>query len=235
MNICRLRLVAAISIAVFAALVLTTRQTWADTSNPSSKLDKLVEQLQDHYNKTTSFTAKFNEQIIPVGGLKRARQGIVYYQRPGRMRWEFVTPVKELIVSDGTTVYDYQPDMDQVVEVPLKQAFRSSAATAFLLGMGNLKRDFTVSSSSGGKAPSGDKASDGLIHLTLKPNDGGNRIDLGLDPKTYNIETLKLTDQLGNVTLLNFSDIQTDVKLDSKLFAFKVPQGADIVRQPSAP
>ncbi len=58
------------------------------------------------------------------------------------MRWEFETPDKQTIVSDGETLYSYDPDLNQVSETPLKQALKSSSAISFLLGIGNINRDF---------------------------------------------------------------------------------------------
>jgi len=52
-------------------------------------------------------------------------------------------PKKQTIVSDGETLYSYDPDLNQVVETPLKQALKSRPArTSFLLGIGNINRDF---------------------------------------------------------------------------------------------
>ena len=52
---------------------------------------------------------------------------------------------QELIVSDGKQLYNYEPDLNQVIETPLEQAFRSSSFAAFLLGIGNVQRDFNAS------------------------------------------------------------------------------------------
>jgi len=42
------------------------------------------------------------------------------------MRWEFAAPEVQTIVSDGEMLYSYDPDLNQVVEAPLKQALKSS-------------------------------------------------------------------------------------------------------------
>ncbi len=226
-NTCKICLATAVvSAALWLAGPATALARTADSAAPN--LDTVLTRLQKHYDQTTSFSAKFSEEIIPVGGMKRERSGTVYYRRPGKMRWEFGGPEKDLIVSDGVKVYNYQPDLSQVVEIPVKQAFRSSAATAFLLGIGNLKRDFKVSG-----AP--EAAADGLIHLMLVPRDGGDNIELGLNPRNYDIVTLRFADQLGNVTALRFTDIRNGATLDPALFAFKAPAGVDIVQAPSNP
>lgn len=214
--------------ATFFALVLCSAGSGWCAQGESPGLRKLLDRLQRHYQQTTSFTAKFNQKITPAGGIERGRDGTVYYRKPGRMRWEFGGNDTETIVSDGTTLYTYQPDLNQVIETPLEQAFRSSSAASFLLGVGNLERDFDAS------LPAAPPA-DGLKHVVLKPKADGETIEMGLDPATFDIRSLRLTDQLGNVTYLSFSQIKTGAALDDKMFIFTPPAGVDIVKAPPAP
>jgi outer membrane lipoprotein carrier protein len=193
---------------------------YASTSAPS--LDTTLTRLQQRYDCSRSLQANFDETLSSPGGMTRVRKGTVYFRKVGRMRWEFAAPSEGTVVSDGKTVYDYEKDLNQVVELPLGEALKSSA-TAFLLGLGNIRRDFKVSRPA---AP----ASDGLTHVILVPKGGGDTMDLGLDPKSYDIINFKLTNQVGGVTELKFSDIRTNVALDDSLFRFTVPEGADIVR-----
>src|SRR5258708_1035892 len=201
----------------------------APVSAPNrSELKQVLDRLQRHYRDTNSFSAKFNEEITTVGAPKRERTGVVSFRKPGRMRWEFAAPEVQTIVSDGEMLYSYDPDLNQVVETPLKQAIKSSSATSFLLGMGNINRDFKA-------AFPKSVSSDNLIHLMLNSKAGGYRIEIGLDPNDYNLVTLRLTDQLGDVTKVDFSDIQNNVAMPDSVFAFKAPAGADIVSAPATP
>jgi outer membrane lipoprotein carrier protein len=195
---------------------------------PSRELKQALDRLQKHYHDTNSFTAKFNEEITSVGAPARKRRGTVSFRKPGRMLWEFQEPEKQTIVSDGETLYSYDPDLNQVVETPLKQALKSSSATSFLLGIGNVNRDFKA-------AFANPPTATGLVDLILDAKTGGYKIEVGLDPKTYNLMTLMLTDQLGDVTKIDFSDIHDNVELPDSTFAFKVPAGADIVTAPATP
>lgn len=184
-------------------------------------LEATVTRLQQRYDSTRSLRASFSEALSSPGGMKRTRTGSVYFKKVGRMRWEFGEPRVETIVSDGKLVYDYEPDLNQVVEVPVSKALKTNA-TAFLLGLGNLKRDFNAALPA--KAPA-----DGLVHVVLTPKGGGDQMELGLDPQSYNIVNFTLTDQVGNVTELKFRDIRTNLALDDSLFRFVVPPDADIV------
>jgi outer membrane lipoprotein carrier protein len=177
----------AVTALLFVAAPLHS-ETMAPNGAPVSKnLRQVLDRLQKHYHDTNSFTAKFNEEIATVGAPKKQRQGTVSFRKPGRMRWEFNDPEKQTIVSDGTTLYSYDPDLNQVVETPLKQALKSSSATSFLLGIGNINRDF--------KAAFAHPATPtGLVDLILDAKTGGYKIEVGLDPTTYNLMTLTLTD-----------------------------------------
>jgi outer membrane lipoprotein carrier protein len=154
--------------------------------------------------------------------MARARKGTVYFRKVGRMRWEFAAPSEGTVVSDGNTVYDYEKDLNQVVELPVNKALKSSATT-FLLGLGNIRRDFKVSMPA--VTPG-----DGLIHVILTPKNGGDTMELGLDPKSYDIVKFKLTNQVGGITELKFNDVRTNLALDDSLFRFTIPDGVDIVR-----
>ena len=217
------------AIVMFLAAAPLHSDTMAPNGAPVSKdLKQVLDRLQKHYRDTNSFTAKFNEEIATVGAPKRQRQGTVSFRKPGRMRWDFETPEKQTIVSDGEMLYSYDPDLNQVVKTPLKQALKSSSATSFLLGIGNINRDF--------KAAFAHPATPtGLVDLILDAKTGGYKIEVGLDPKSYNLMKLTLTDQLGDVTKIDFSDVHDNVELPDSNFAFNAPAGADIVTAPASP
>jgi len=143
------------------------------------------------------------------------------------MRWEFDAPQTETVVSDGHKLYDYQPDLNQVLEVPLDRAFKSAAPLSFLLGMGDLRRDFNVS------IPA-HAASDPMLRVVLTPKGGGDRVEMGLNPSTYDLMAAKVTDALGNTTSIRFTSVQTNVQLADSMFRFQVPPGADVVLPPGA-
>ena len=223
----RILLLASFLIVLAIASLSQANTMAAQGAPPSTELKQVLDRLQRHYRETRSFSAKFNEEIATVGAPKRNRSGKVSFLKPGRMRWDFDEPEKQIIVSDGETVYSYDPDLNQVVETPLRQAIKSSSATSFLLGMGNISRDF--------KAQFADTPTPDLIRLKLDAKTGGYKIEIGVDPKTYNLTTLTLTDQLGDVTKISFSDIHDNVELSESTFAFKTPAGADVVTAPATP
>ena len=185
-------------------------------------LNTVLDRLQQHYQATKSFSAGFDETIARPGVPPVRRNGTIYYKKPGKLRWEFEGSQAETIVSDGTTIYDYDPGLNQVVETPLAQAVHSQAAAAFLLGAGDLNRDFNAVGISG-------PDSSGIVQVSLTPRQGGERIEAGIDRKTYNVTGLSIVDAMGNQTHFKFSNIELNPPLEDSRFTFTPPNGADIV------
>lgn len=206
------------------SLILIGAQDRA-ASGESPQLKRVLDGIQRRYQDTQSFSASFNEVIEAVGSSKRERSGTMYLRKPGKMRWNFKKPDTETIVSDGTTLYNYDPDLEQVVETPLKQALASSSAAAFLLGAGSIEHEFDATMQS-------DATSGGVTRVQLVPKVAGNQIDLSVDSKTFDILGLTLKDQLGNTTAISFSDVKHNAPMSDALFVFTVPPGADIVTAP---
>jgi len=219
------------SLALFVMVGATTLMvgragaTVTAAAQPKTNLKSILDRLQRHYETTDSFAAKFTETLTSASGPPRERSGKVAYRKGGRIRWEFDQPAPESVIADGVTLYDYDPGLNQVIEMPLGDAFKSRSAAAFIIGVANLQRDFNAQ-------PLADPPADGLEHLVVTPKDGGDRIGLGLDAKTLNIVTLQVADALGNSTLLKFSDIERNVSLAPSMFAFTPPPGTDIVTAP---
>ncbi len=219
--------IAAVAVAAsLAAATAALAGTYA--GQQSAELRSILDKIQRHYDATKSSSAHFHEEIVPVGGMKRVREGTVYFRKPGRMRWDFTTPTAETIVSDGEQLYSYEPDLNQVIESPLKQALKTNTAVGFLLGIGNIRRDFDA-------ALPAAKPTDGRVHVLLRPKADGLKFELVLDPATYDIVGFTMTDQIGDVTKLSFTAIRDNPPLDDALFAFEAPEGADIVTAPAPP
>jgi outer membrane lipoprotein carrier protein len=193
---------------------------------PAPKVGEVVRKLQARYDATKDFTADFT-QTVEAATLGQPLQstGLVFFKRPGRMRWEFVAPEKQTIVADGKTLWVYQPESHQVLKAPFRAAFQSATPLSFLLGVGELARDFDATLVA---------AKPDAIRLKLVPKHEHEIGVLVLDvsPKTYDILAAEVTDPLGNVTRLKFSNMKRDVGLDDAKFTFRAPPGTDVVESP---
>ena len=213
---------ALLALCVFAAGVS------AGASQP--KVAEVVRKLQARYDATKDFTADFSEAVEAATlGKTLESSGQVFFKRPGRMRWEFVEPEQQTIVADGQTLWVHQPDHHQVLKTPFRAAFQSATPISFMFGVGELAKEFTPSLV---PIPGTD-----AIRLKLVPKQEHEIGVLVLDvnAQTYDIVAAEVTDPLGNVTRLKFSNLKRDVGLEDSKFAFETPPGTDVVEPPVNP
>ena len=69
----------------------------------------------------------------------------MFVKKPGKMRWNYKSPEEKVFVSDGRQIQLYVPADKQVMISPLPADDQATSAVLFLMGRGNLTRDFTVS------------------------------------------------------------------------------------------
>jgi outer membrane lipoprotein carrier protein len=73
-------------------------------------------------------------------------------------------------------------------------------------------------------------AKDGIEWLEAKPKDreaGFERIRMGFDAK--GLQAMELTDNFGQTTILRFTKLDPNAKVDAKEFRFDPPKGADVL------
>ena len=103
--------------------------------------DAFMDRIQTVYQGIRSFSGRFTQEDRQKDGKVLQAQGQVAYERPGRMRWNYEPPNEQLVVTDGRSVWLYDPLLDNVTVQPLEEVTQGTPL-AFLLGVGNLARDF---------------------------------------------------------------------------------------------
>ena len=181
--------------------------------------------VQQKYDHVTDFTADFTH-TYEGGVLKKTitERGTVQVKRPGRMRWDYTSPEKKLFVSDGHRIYSYVPADKQVVVSPMPQDDQATTAVLFLVGKGNVGRDFRASYTEGNGPDT--------WALRLEPTSRQRDYDwlvLVVDRKTMQIRTLVAADQQGGRSTFEFTNYRENTGLADKIFTFKIPRGVDVI------
>lgn len=186
--------------------------------------EAVIDSLQKSYDSAIDFMADFRQET-EVKTLNRNIKswGKVYFKRPGKMLWRYEDPKDQWVLADGKYLYYYQPEQKQVLRSPFKNAFRSDVPLSFLLGIGNLKRDFKT-------VVKGQEQGDYVLQLSPKTDMGGmGDVVLGVNPRSFDIRWARVKDATGNLSTIRFSNMRKGAGLKDSLFGFKAPEGADIV------
>ena len=139
------------------------------------------------------------------------------------MLWRGQEPDGQFVLSDGKHLYFYQPAERQVIKTALGSVFRSDLPLSFLLGIGDLERDFR---------PELMESTDHGRRLKLFPrkaDSGVREIHLTVDPGNHDIRQVLIEDGGGNRWTFRFENIRRGVGFDPSFFQLEVPQGVDIV------
>ncbi len=182
-----------------------------------------LERFQAFIRTTQSARADFEQKVYDRNKkLVQESKGSFAFQRPGRFRWTFSKPYTQLIVGDGEKVWVYDEDLNQVTVRKLSSALGATPA-ALIAGSADIEQAFVFTD--GGEA-------DGLQWLDAKPREkdaGFERIRMGFG--LAGIDAMELVDQFGQTTMLKFSNLQRNPKLDPGTFRFTPPKGADLLGQ----
>jgi outer membrane lipoprotein carrier protein len=180
-----------------------------------------VERFREYLRSTQTAQADFEQQVYDRDKkLVQRSRGSFTLQRPGRFRWSYAQPYAQLIVGDGRRVWIYDEDLNQVTVRAMAKALGSTPA-ALLAGAADVERAFELSDAG---------TREGLEWVEARPREreaGFERIRLGLG--TVGVQAMELTDHFGQTTLLRFTNIARNPRVDPDAFRFIPPKGADVL------
>ena len=201
-----------LAFATFGLLISLSPSGWASGT----------EQFQTFISSTHSARASFSQTVAAQSGRKpQMSQGTLAFSRPGRFRWIYNQPYYQLLVGDGTRLWIFDRDLNQVTRKKLDQALGTSPA-ALLAGDNALDKNFVISDA--GNA-------DGLEYIEATPRnkDEGSfeRVRIGMANNLP--KTMVIHDNFGQVTTLTFNQFERNPPLAASLFSFTPPKGADVI------
>ncbi len=189
---------------------------------------QVADAVEAFYQKQPGFRARFS-QVVKKKGLATGitREGTVYLQRgdlatgkPGKMRWEY--PNEEVFYyCNGVTLWAYERRERLATKVPVKNS-RVYQATSYLVGQGNLGRDFQLDLLA---APE-----PGVLPLKLTPRKGTQdmrSLTLLVDANTGAVRGSRLIDPLGDETALVWLDVTYEATPDD-VFEWTPPPGVQV-------
>lgn len=186
----------------------------------SAQADALA-QLKQFMDGTRSARGTFTQQVFSKSGRKPQQAGGTFaFARPGKFRWTYEKPYAQLLVGDGSKLWAYDQELNQVTAKKLGQALGTTPA-AILAGDNSLDKNFVLKDVG---------TADGLewVEATPKASDSSfERIRLGF--AGGQLKAMVLNDNFGQTTSLNFGHMERNPVLDAGLFRFVPPKGADLV------
>jgi outer membrane lipoprotein carrier protein len=180
------------------------------------------ELLHIKLNALRTMNANFSQTVKAKQRVISHSEGKMALSRPGRFRWETLSPMQQLVVADGKRLWIYDVDLEQV---SVKKQEKSLGGTAglFLSGYNeSLAGDFDVRLKEKGSR---------LLFLLEAKSQKANFQRVKLMFEGTALRGIELYDQLGQVTDVKLNHVQVNPKLTAAMFQFKAPKGVDVVEQ----
>ena len=184
-------------------------------------LADVVKSVETHYNRAQSLTLTFSETYSGGRRPVQNESGTLYLRKPGRMRWDYKSPVGKIFLSDGKNVFDYTPGDDRATKSKLTVTDDLRAPLAFLLGKLEFAKEFS----------------------RLRGRPGGSGLWIEADAKTDNLAYTKVeflalpSGEIRRVIITGqdlsrlefaFSAEKLNVPVAAELFIFRAPAGVEV-------
>ena len=193
---------------------------------PAEASDAAAERVDRYLARIETLRADFRQKIIDSSGsLRDEASGTLAVAKPGRFRWDYHSPGEQVLVSDGTTLWLYDVDLEQVT---VRKAGETLSATpaSLLSGGGKASEAFDIRDAG---------VADGIEWVDLTPrlqDTDFRQVRLGFRQGTP--ACMELVDRLGQTTRIDFTAVEVNPALPVALFAFEIPEGVDVLGSPGS-
>ncbi len=216
---------------LLAPTLFATLNAQAPVQTPE-QLQTMVAQLQKKHEGIRTFSARFQQKEIRRSGEGASESGIVMMKRPGKMYWEYEHPTPKFFVSDGKNAYFYVPRDKQVTvsELDLEEV---RTPLLFLIGRGNIQRDFAASWEQEEQPVREETV---LLRLTpRRPQPEFTHVLIELFPDSHRIHRLAVIEPIGDRIDYTFTEFKENVRIPNSKFRLKVPSEVEIIEQSFGP
>jgi outer membrane lipoprotein carrier protein len=237
------RLQAMLRFAAYACAIL------AAFSSTTSEAKRIAAKLEARYRGSHTLAATFLERYSENGRVVRSEAGIAYFRRPGKMRWEYESPEKNLFLVDGKTAWFYVPADHTVTRAPAKESTDWRTPLALLAGEMKLSRVCARVEPTTSEKP--DTPGNTVLYCPLRGEDSKPRHAAAdsadsqevVPEQTVYLEIVPTTGELARVLVREKGGVEVEFKFAAwrfdppvadSFFRFDVPPGVAIVNAESS-
>ena len=202
--------------------------------------DKTLALFESRYRAAKALSAVFLEQFLDNGKLLRKEAGRAYFLHPGKMRWDYEAPEKNMFLVDGKYAWFYSPRDHTATRMSTKKSEDWRTPLAFLTSDMKLSRICAQVDADNGASAS--EAGDLVFRCTMRDSQGAAvrawPAAEGGSPKDSVVFELSPDGELrqikvaqeGRIQLeFSFKGWQWNPALPKAWFEFNPPKGVAIV------
>lgn len=185
------------------------------------KEDKALNNLVAKLAKLDVLYANFSQVISDEKGKKlQNSEGEFWFQKPNKVYWNTQVPYQHLVVTDGKLLWLYDIDLEQATKRKANKAIEQTPALILAGDRELIKRDYKVTELK--------KLKDSTFTL-IPYNKNAMFAQMQLVFKNQQLAQLFFKDKFDQQTVVDFSNIKTNVQPASNQFQFIAPKSVDVI------
>ncbi|HMG33901.1 MAG TPA: outer membrane lipoprotein chaperone LolA [Blastocatellia bacterium] len=201
------------------------------SSQPESQIDlnALIDKLQRKYSRMTSLEADFLQVYQGADGRVLRERGHVILKRPGKARWDYSAPDRKIFVSDGKNIFFFVIGEKHATRSSIKESVDPQIPFLFLLGKGNLRRDFSSIEMLDSERPLA--GGDAVLKLVPKrAPEEFKQLYAEVESASGNVRRLIIMQRNGSRMDFVLSGVRENPAVEESQFQFVAPPGVSIVK-----
>ena len=179
------------------------------------------ERLKLLLDKMNAYSASFTQTTTDGKGFQSQKgNGEFVLEQPGQFRWVVKEPFPQTIVSDGKSVWVYDPDLEQVSIYYLDERAAKTPAVLLTGSTEEIRKHYRISASR-----------DSLKEIfILTPKDEGSLFTLlSMNFVDEQLVEMQIEDSLGQYTKIVFKDVKLNPELARDVFSVSYPDYVDVL------
>ena len=180
------------------------------------------EQLAALLGQYAQLSAQFEQGLYDGNGtLIQRTQGTMAIQRPDHFRWVTQTPNQQIMIASQQQLYIFDVDLAQITLSQLSKEVGSTPAMLMTASASELDAHYKVNS-----LPPKNQM---IIYALWPKSKHADFQSIRVFFQKKLIKRIEIVDNMGQLTAISFSHLNTQPALSPSLFKFKYPKGVDVI------
>jgi outer membrane lipoprotein carrier protein len=203
--------------------LLIIAQSWLPSMVCADAMTELLAILTPVKGISADFT---QDTFNAKGVVQQHNEGVLKAQEPNRFYWKTAEPYPQEIITDGKTLWVYDPDLAQVAIKPFEENYSKTPAMLFAGNAVVISEQFTVE-----KVPV-EKLANGKQGFRLLPKKQQRDLFESLEMTFENGAPTSMTilDAMQQKTVIFFSKVTVNPAVADNAFIFTPPAGVEVLK-----
>jgi outer membrane lipoprotein carrier protein len=184
--------------------------------------------LDDILRQTASLRAEVSQLLVDQDGRElQETTATLILQKPASFSWRITAPYQELTVTNGVTVWRYEPDLEQVTVQDFDGELDRTPVALLNGDAAGIGEAYAVSAT---------RMEGDILRFILTPRRNSSLFKrMSLTFQGPVLSEMQFEDSLGQRTSLGFAAVERNLTLSADTFTFTPPAGVELIDNRSKP